>query len=314
MIIDTFGNIVDSKIDKGFCFEELYEGEYVFNGDNIFYELDANCVEIYDTFQNILFPDSDAYYKEQSVMPIWSYSGGHDSDSGIDKYFFEKMLNAQKSEQFHKHIYLADCQAMISALQDRFLFIKGVFVDFYKSLSSIQGRTINEDTIIWVSGQSTATVFSNLYNVFITSYSTLDLITKIAFELENIRNDFSNYPKLASSNVLFGAKTKIQNINTKDTVFENCELINTIVNIRNELIHNGSWETNPKVFMEFQGNKVVKKWILFPDTENGNICTFKNRKRFFGKGEEINERLPNIVLEILNRMNETVKKINQNNA
>lgn len=314
MIIDTSGNILDTKNEIGFFIEELFEGEYVFNGDNIFYELDSNSVTLYDIFQNILFQDSELYYKELAEMPIWTYYGGHDSDLGIDKFFFEKMIKKQKAEKFYRHIYLADCHAMISALQDRFIFIKGAFIDFYRNLSSIKGRAINGDSVVWISGQNTATLFSNLYNVFITLYSTFDLVTKIAFELENIQNDFSNYPKLASSSVLFGAKNRINTIDNKDTVFEKCELINIVVNIRNELIHNGSWEMNPKVFMEFKDEKIVNKWILFPDTDNGNICSFKNRKRFFGKREKINERLPNIVLEILNRMNKTVMKINKNNA
>ncbi len=306
MKIGTSGNVNDDISNDSFFIEELYEGEFVFKGDDILYELESNCIELYDTFQDLLFPDTELYYKEQTFMPIWTYSGGLDSDSGIDKLFFEKMLNAQKSDKLHRHIYLADCQAMIIAIQDRILFIKWAFIEFYKCLSKLQGKAINGDGVIWVSGQNTTTIFSNLYNVFITSYSTLDLMTKIAFEIQNIRNDFSNYPKLASSTILFGAKKKIKNINFKETVFENCEVINTIVNIRNELIHNGSWEKNPKVFMAFEDDKVVNKWILFPDSENGNIDTYKNRKRFFGNGDKINDRLPYIVLDIFKRLNETL--------
>jgi hypothetical protein len=309
MFIDTSGNITKYRCEDGFYISKLSDEEYTFQGDEIFYELDSNCVLLYDIFQNILFPDSDEYYLQKEKLPIWVYSAGHDSDFVIDKLQFEKYLSESNSEDINKHLYLADCQAMIMAMQDRVIYIKSAFIDFYRSLGSLKYFSVEMGPVSWISGYITARTFMNLYSVFISLYALFDLLTKIAFELENIRRVFIPYPKLSSSNILFGGKKRLKDIPVIESIFENSEHIRIVTNIRNELIHNGAWEQNPKVYLQFEDGQVTKRWILFPDTENGNIISSKNRKRFFAKGIKINEILPGLMVDVLDKVNNTIKNI-----
>lgn len=58
-----------------------------------------------------------------------------------------------------------------------------------------------------------------------------------------------------------------------------------IENLRNELVHNATWEMNSKVFVKVEAGKVIEKCIYMPDfSEEGYLITYKNRKRFFSDG------------------------------
>lgn len=311
----TLDGINKSKSKPGeFVFVKDCRGEYRFEKDDNFDDIDFNCVRLYTAFQNILFTDANSYYTEIATMPIWSYKAGLDSDSGLSKEMFEKFVNENNSEKYHKHLYLADCQYLIGALQDRFLFIKGSFIEFYKALADFNTNVPPNTQVVWCTGANTASIFSNLYNIFITFYSTFDLLTKISYELQYIETDFGKYPKLKSSNILFGDKKRLDINNHPDSIFESNEIITMVSNIRNELIHNGSWETNPKVFICYKDFIPIEKWIFFPDMIAGNIVSYKNRKRFFSSESRINIELPQIVNELINKINSTVTILNNKYA
>ena len=60
------------------------------------------------------------------------------------------------------------------------------------------------------------------------------------------------------------------------------ELNNTIVNIRNRLVHDGSFDFMQMVYDCYDGpNGHSEGTILFPDMENGLFVTSKNRKNFY---------------------------------
>ena len=308
-MITASGLVKDKKIAGEFVIENISDNEYCYENDSIFYDIEYNCVQLYIVFQKIIFPDIESFYLEKGLMPIWSYTAGHDSDLPLSKDLFAEFVKENNSEKYHKHLYLADCQSLIGAMQDRFIFIKRSFIEFYKALAEIKGVTREKDTVMWTTGSNTTTIFSHLYHIFIMFYSTFDLLTKITYELQFIEHNFDKYPKLKSSNILFGEKKRLEIDNCLDSIFESHEIINIIINLRNELIHNGSWETHPKVFIKYENFNITEKWIFFPDMISGNIQTFKNRKRFFSTERKINLELPQIVYGLMNRLNNTIKII-----
>ena len=82
------------------------------------------------------------------------------------------------------------------------------------------------------------------------------------------------------------------------------------MNLRNELIHNATWEMNPKIFFKVQNNKLTEKCIYMPDfSKEGNLITYKNRKRFYAQGKRLNEELPKIYFDILKRILITIQRM-----
>lgn len=181
---------------------------------------------------------------------------------------------------------------------------------FYINLANCEPLSLIEETdTIWMTGESTTTVFSLLIDFIVSLYATLDITTKICYQLENIPSEFGGYQSLASS-IQYGNYKRIKRLNFEGTVFESGNAsLKLIENLRHELIHNGYWEAIPKIFFEMADGTVKEKWILMPDEVQGNLVAFKNRKRFFSQGLKANDRLLSIYSEFLQRMLNTTAQL-----
>ena len=184
------------------------------------------------------------------------------------------------------------------------------FKNFYKHLDEVDAPIFEDDGIYWTSGENTVQVFSSLHDLFITMYASLDLLTKLVFQFENMPEDYTKYPKMASRSILFGHRKRIKSIDIDKTIFEESRSTKIIENLRHELIHNGTWESVPKVHYRIENMEIVEKYIFKPDlTEVGTIEVYYNRKRFFSKENKINDILPSICTEFWERVLSTLKKI-----
>lgn len=305
--------------------------DYCYNGYDIYYNLDDECIELYDLFQNNIFSSTDDFYYYLSMLPIGITEGGLNSDCAIskenfEKYFCNHIRNLYKfSSDFvceynsyinkmdnlkYYYAYLADCQSLINTLQELILSSKNSFVYFYKYLSEVP-IMFNFKEIYFSITNEGRLVFNMASNLIITLYSIFDILTKICYELEHIKDCSENYPKLSSSKILYGDKKRLRNLDFKNTIFEENKDLNMIISLRHELIHNATWEMAPKIFIDVKDKKNVKKFIFMPDfDENGHLIKYKNRNRFFNSEKKLNEELPVLYMSILNLIYHTIKKIN----
>ena len=117
-------------------------------------------------------------------------------------------------------------------------------------------------------------------------------------------------PKFKSTNILYGDLKRIKAFNFGQTVFEKDKKTKLILSMRNEIIHNASFENIPKVYQVFKENKIIEKFIFIPDSTDGVFDSYKNRNRFFSSDAKLNEQLPELVTEFWKKMETTVDKIN----
>lgn len=302
---------------------------YFYPGDEIQFTLDNMCVKLYDVFQDAIFPSRDDYYKNYGTQPQWISRAGLDSDFDMPKDelvccfatpLHDKMadygINDEESLRIYREIddkkyryaYTADCQSLVNTLQELILGCHSSIIGFYKQLCSSCCNPQMEGTY-YECGPESRMIYGFLYNFIIQSYSSFDILTKIAYELENLKNCESSYAKLASSKILYGNKKDLK-IDLIGTVFEKCRTTSIIENLRNELVHNATWEMNPKVFTVAENGAIVSRHIFFPDlTAEGTLVTFKNRKRFFADGNKVNDVLPELYFDVLSRIHVTLGKL-----
>jgi hypothetical protein len=282
----------------------------LFENDKYQNLVDDDCIALYDIFLKQIFPDTSEYYNSLPKMPQWIVSVGHDSDYGADKEFFERLLNNSKQELVFKHLYYADCENLIGYLQSRIVSVRNVLAMFYINLANCEPLSIIKDnTVIWMTGENTTTVFSLLVDFVVSLYAILDITTKICYQLEHIPTDFSKYPSFASL-IQYGSYKKLRNLSFEGTVFESGNsTLKLIENLRHELIHNGFWESVPKIFVKIDNGNIKEKWILMPDEIDGNLVSFKNRKRFYSQDLRANDKLLQIYSEFLERMSNTVLQL-----
>lgn len=292
---------------------------YIYPGDTINYALDSELVKLYDVLRDLYFDDVDKYYKEVNILPLWIQEAGQNSDSAIDVDLFSELINDDESRKIpnlYKHLYLVDCQFLVGTIQNLLSAMEDAFVRYYMTLAKMRENdaykrlTDPNGTIYIVSGDSRC-ASALLETYFIKAYSILDILCKICYEIQEKQLDFSQYKKIKSADVLWGFRKKLLINGTENTLFEKCDLVSMIESLRNESVHNGTWELNPKIFVRYGEGIVEERFMLFPDMLQGRLAAVKSRKHFFSKGTRVNSVLPCIHAEFKQRLLQTLVAINE---
>lgn len=301
-----------------FYIQEL-EGDcsdkYVYPGDSIKYDLDAELVCLYDKFRDVFFEDTDAYYKELDSIPIFVQTAGQDSDCALTSETFNEWIYKEefaKIPNFYRHLYLVDCQFLVGTIQNLLSGMDDSFINYYTQIVNIGNRISpsTPDATMYEMSQRVRCISSQLESYFTKAYSILDMLCKIGHELQFPEKEFTSYKKIKSVDLLWGARKKLQINNTPHTLFEKGDLVSLVESLRNEVVHNGTWELNPKVFVKFECGSPIERYMLFPDISQGHLATVKNRKHFFGNGMKVNEVLPKIHIAYQRKLLNTVKLLN----
>lgn len=288
-----------------------------YQNDTLIREVQAELVTLYDKFRDLYFADLELYYRELSNMPVGLLKGGQSSDILIGKESFLKLK--EEFDPFflslNKHIYVNDCQYLVSTVQNLLHSIEYCFIQFFIKLSQIEvpDRFLNESGIVQASSQQSMDLAFYVETFFIKIYSVLDMMVKIIYELENPINDFQKMSKLRSAEKLWGDRKKLKINKLTNTIFEDGAAITMIESLRNEVVHNGSWEFRPSVYLKIERNEVIERYMLFPDFDEGRLSTAKNRKHFFSTETKVNDVLINIHNEFYSKLLFTLKTINATN-
>ena len=282
--------------------------------DNLVRELDSELIALYDTFRNQYFSNTDTYYKNLDIIPMGLYIGGQSSEIAISKEQFLQLKNTVSPylKDIAKHIYVSDCQYLVSTVQNLIQAIEFCFVQYYIQISKIELPTelpTNDNSFLLTSEESMQLMFF-VETFFTKMYSILDIMVKIVYELENPRVNFPSITKLTSSEKLWGDKKHIKMNRLPNSIFEDCESIRKIEALRNEAVHNGTWEFRPRVFLQVDNKTIIERYTLAPDFENGRLSAVKNRRHFFSTGTKINDMLVSIHNEFYERLIVTLKYIN----
>lgn len=301
---------------------------FFYRGDEIDYELESACIDLYETFIRKIFLNRSDYYRYIKYIPICMMNAGLNSDCDLSKEQFQQFLEepleikvlSQDSKSFeevcsfleknkYKYMYAQDCHSLINSIQELLQTCKSNFIFFYKLLCQMKGTGDFCDDYYAISAEGRI-VISAASNVFISLYSIFDILTKLAYELEHLKDCENNYPKLASSKKLFGDNKELKNLNREGTIFEKDRTILIVENLRNELVHNTVWEMNSKIYFHEKNGIIVDKTIYFPDfSEEGHLVAYRNRKRFFSRGIKLNEILPSIYFETLQKVMVTLRRM-----
>lgn len=299
--------------------DESFAIQYDSKTGNIFYPNDTLVVEVgeelrhlYDIFTDIYFPDLDSYYEILSIMPVDLIEGGHTSDSFISSAQFIERTNkfAVHHENIYRYQYVEDCKYLILTVQNLILSAEYCYIQYYIQITNINFSNKRLGDLCFHSSYMSAQLLFFIETFFTKLYSILDLIVKIIYELEFPTCSFSSITKLKSAKKLWGDR-KTLSINQKEgTIFENCNIIKMIESLRNEAVHNGTWEGISKVYVKFNRGKIVERYMLFPDFEEGRLSTVKNRRHFFSTDAKVNDLLIIIHDEFYKRLLSTLQYIN----
>lgn len=310
----TLADILVDKSRKTFeetCSEYTYCDE---NGSliyNLLVDLNSSEVTLHDVLTKNVFKGID-YYKLIALAPLWVRDAGHSQECAMSQKHFEELVNLNDNELTHKFLYYHDCEMLMSAFQNRTQVIERLMNKIYEYLTPNLHRHIKDyEEFGYGIGPDGVDVYTYINSLIITLASSFDLITKVAFELQEMpKVEFDRYPSMKSANVLYGDKKRLHdNLKLEGTLFGKDEpiCVRKVLSLRNEIIHNGSLDFHYSYYHGMIDGK-IEHLILFPDmTENGILTCYKQRKKFYPDcTQTFNNILPVIVREVINCLSTTL--------
>lgn len=281
--------------------------------DDSLYAVEEQCVRLHDELAARIFGSLRNYHALLPTAPVFLAEAGLNSESPLGRVLFEQLL--QKFNAFpeiNRFLYLYDCRMLVSSIQECTKEISHLTGEFYRILNLEPFFTpdiVQPDGVRWSTSPTITNLHATLGFLFIRMHSLLDYLAKIARETENLRADFSIYPRLSSSNFLFGHRHKLRLIQRKGSLFEPCDEVAEVELIRNLLIHDGLLDDMPKAYEVIQGGLAVERFVLMPDSKDGQFDRFKNRRLFYSREDKVNLRLAGLVRAFQEREVETLKGI-----
>lgn len=268
-------------------------------------------VELHDIITKNVFKGID-YYSIVGLIPLWARNDGHSQEGCSSKEKFESLVNANDNELTHKVLYYHDCEMLMSSFQNRTAALGRLINRIYEILTPNLSHDITEyEDVAFEVGTRGIDVYTYLNSLIITLASSFDILTKIAYELQEMHKvDFTSYPDMKSANITYGKRKWLDDgLRTEDTLFAKKEAvcIRTIESLRDEIIHNGSLDFHYALYHGLIDNK-IEQWIFFPDlNESGTLKNLKARKKFYSNcTRTFNVMLPPLLLDVVRCLEKTL--------
>lgn len=171
---------------------------FVYQGDSIKYKLDNELVALYDKLRDLFFPNTEQYYAELSLMPIFVQSAGQDSECALSAEQFRQYLQIEKFQNipnFYRHLYLVDCQYYVGTIQNLLIGMEDAFINYYLRITLVRPDATpdNPNDALSIISPEVISISGLIENYFIKAYSILDMLCKIALEMEQPQNSLMNY-------------------------------------------------------------------------------------------------------------------------
>jgi hypothetical protein len=287
------------------------EGEVAFMRDpqgawrpwhgDLLYEIEAECVRLHDAFAATLFGDIRLYHQLQPVIPLFVPEAGLNSESTVSRENFEKFVGALRDMPFlNQLLYLYDCRKLVSGIQECTKEVCYLIGEFYRTLNldELFSPPVPEpDGVRWMTSPVVTNLTATLNVIYIRLHSLLDYTTKLVYEIEHLRADFTSYPKLSSSNIQFGDRRRTGWGEAPGTLFEAGEPVTEVELVRNLVIHDGLLDDMPKAYKVVKDGLAIEKFVLMPDRTGGRLDRYQNRNLFYSREDKINLRLPSLMAD-----------------
>lgn len=275
--------------------------------------LEDNIIRLYTCIDNFLFQDID-FGKVIGIVPKWVADAGISPESACNKNFYEKMKLSFSHPYLNRFVYYYDLWSLIAALQDRLQSAEHFMRDYYKMIPCYLKYGENQYTsCIRTSSQYTTDAFASLNSVFVSLASTFDILTKIAVEQADFEKyDFVLYKKMRSNKILYNYTSNIINpvLKAEGLLFSAPLCVKKILTFRNEYIHNGPWDLRCSLYETFVDDEPADVVMYSPDMDkHGNFISSGSRNKFYSQGNMINIQLPQLVIDALYVIQNTIDKI-----
>lgn len=297
------------------------EGFYVYKkatGDGLFDSFEYIQEQIESSVNNLrdlvierLFGTASAYYSIIRFFPIGLIEGGLDPESSFDRDSFNSYISCFSFEEAYRLVYLQDLNYLIdSFVETHERAISSLRTAFFL-LADVNPIGCKSSGAYIVSSPDSHGMMREVESFVIRLYSSLDILSRLLCELQNVPDTFESFRKIPSDKkALYSAyRRKSLYADDRDLIFCDFSEVAYLEDLRNEIVHNRAFESAAKCYVRLEEGVIKERFFLLPDSDiSGRVAKWKGRSRFYSQEKKGNRYLPQLYLEISARMVRTLRR------
>ena len=310
MGVKSAGTLNDAP--EGFYVYKIATGDGLFDSfEYIQEQIESSVNNLRDLVIERLFGTASAYYSIIRVFPIGLIEGGLDPESSFDRDSFNSYISCFSFEEAYRLVYLQDLNYLIdSFVETHERAISSLRTAFFL-LADVNPIGCKSSGAHIVSSPDSHGMMREVESFVIRLYSSLDILSRLLCELQNVPDTFESFRKIPSDKkALYSAyRRKSLYADDRDLIFCDFSEVAYLEDLRNEIVHNRAFESAAKCYVRLEEGVIKERFFLRPDSDiSGRVAKWKGRSRFYSQEKKGNRYLPQLYLEISARTVRTLRR------
>lgn len=308
--VKSVGSLDDAP--EGFYVYKTTAEDRLFDSFNYIQEqIESSVINLDDLVIERLFGSASAYYSVVGAFPIGLIEGGLNLKVPFDRDTFAAFASRFSFEEAYRLVYLQDLSYLIESFAETHERAISSLRMALCLLTEIDPIRCESDGVYVVSSTDSHGMMREVESFVIRLYSSLDILSRLLCELQSFPDSFGSFRKIPSDKkALYSAyRKRSPYADDKDLVFCAFPEAAYLEDLRNEIVHNRAFESSATCYVRLEGGVVKERFFLLPDSDsNGSIERWKGRCRFYSQGKKGNRCLPQLYLEITERMVRSLRR------
>lgn len=305
-------------VSKGALYDEP-DGFYVYSlpsqdllydsFDSIQEQIHSRLIDLDNLIIERLFGNQSAYYSIIRFCPIAISEGGFSPEIAFDRNSFADYAKRFSFEEARRLIYLDDLRYLTESFGETYDQALGSLRMAFCALGGIEPIGGVSNGLLKVSSPKSHLMMREVESFIIRLYSSLDILSRLLFELDRIPDRFESFKKIRSDkSALYSAfRSKGPHSGNEGHICNDFPEVLYLEDMRNEIVHNRAFENSATCYISLESGIVKERFFFLPDSdENGRLTRWNGRCRFYSQNNRGTERLSSLYREISIRISKSL--------
>lgn len=253
-----------------------------------------------------IFGDASLYYFILCLCPRVLIEGGFNPEIPLDCNKVAGYAKRFSVDWIHRVVYLED----LKYLTDSFLETYNQAIDslrvVFRALCEVDIIGIDKDGVYITSSPQTHRVMREVEFFIIRFYSSLDILSRLLYELSCIPDQFDSYNKIKSDKSTLYSKLRTRGLHAGEEghIFNKSPEVTYLEELRNEIIHNRAFKVSASCYVRIEKGTVAERFFLLPDAveDSGRLTRWNGRSRFYSQEKNGSKCIAGLYQQISTRI------------
>ena len=277
--------------------------------DSIQEQIRSRLVDLDNLIIGRLFGSQSAYHSIIPFCPIAISEGGFSPEMTFDRDSFANYVKCFSFEEGRRLIYLDNLRYLTESFGKTYDQAVSSLRMAFRTLGEIEPIGDISNGLLKVSSPKSHSMMREVESFIIRLYSSLDILSRLLFELDRIPNRFESFKKIQSDkSALYSAfRSKGPHSGDEGHICNNFPEALYLEDLRNEIVHNRAFENSATCYISLENGIAKERFFFLPDSdENGRLTRWNGRCRFYSQENKGAKHLSLLYREISIRISNSL--------